>query len=120
MNLLELALSLLLGGLGVLVAERLVPNMKIRGGFPSAVLIGGIYGLLKIAAQKLLILLSLPLVILSLGLFILVINAFLLWLTDKLVDRLEIRTVGSLFGATLILSIVDILFHLALHRSPLF
>ena len=109
-SVLALLIAIVLGGLGVWLVDRLLPGFQVRGGFGSAMLVGGVYGLLKFLLGGLLTLLSLPLVIVTLGLFLIVINAFLLWITDKLLTRLWIRSVGSLLLATIVLSVIDILF----------
>lgn len=120
MDALGLFFAIILGGVGVWIVAWLVQGFEIRGGFVSAMLIGGIYGLLKYLLGTLLIILALPLVILSLGLFLVVINAFLLWITDKLLPRLEIRSLGALLLATIALSAIDILFGWLLGYSGLY
>lgn len=120
MDITGIIISLLLGGLAIIVVAKVVPGFRIRGGIGSAILVGAVYGVLKIFLQKLLIILSLPLVILTLGLFILVINAFLLWLTDKLVKRFHVRSVFSLLLGALLLSIIDLAMQLAIRHSALF
>lgn len=100
--------SLLLSGLGMLLVSRLLPGMQIRGGLGSAIVVAFVYGLLKTLLQKVLIILTIPFVALTFGAFILVINAFLLWLTDKLLKRLEVNSFISLLLAAGALSLVDI------------
>lgn len=112
--------SLLLGGLAVMLVAKILPGFRIRGGFGSAVLVGLVYGVLKGLLQTLLIVVSLPLVVITLGLFVLVINAFLLWLTDKLMTRFQVRSLGSLLLGALLLSLVDVAFQLVLRHGTLF
>jgi putative membrane protein len=120
MDISGILVSLLLGGLAVIVVAKLVPGFRIRGGIGSAILVGAVYGVLKIVLQTFLIVLTLPLVILTLGLFILVINAFLLWLTDKLMTRFTVRGFGSLMLGALLMSIIDLAMQLSLRHSALF
>ncbi len=120
MDLQTFLISLLLGGLGVLIVARILPGFKLEGGFGSAILVGAVYGVLKALFQTLLIVLTLPLVVLTLGLFILVINALLLWLTDKLLGRLRIRSFGSLVAGAFLLSLIDWGFQLLVRHSALF
>ena len=101
------AVSLILGALAFLIVARVLPNFEVRGGFGSAFVVALVYGLLKVLLQKALIIVTLPMVVLSLGLFIIVINAFLLWLTDKLLERFEIRGLGTLALGTLLLTLFD-------------
>jgi putative membrane protein len=100
-------ISLLLGALGFLLVARLLPGFEIRGGFRSAFVVALVYGILKMLMQKVLIVVTLPMVILSLGLFILVINGFLLWLTDKLLERFEVKNFATLALGTLLLAAFD-------------
>ena len=102
--------SLLLGGLAFLIVARILPGFRIQGGFGSAVLVAFVYGVVKALLWKLLVILTLPFVLITLGLFIFVINAFLLWLTGKIVSRLEVRSSGTLLLAALLLSILDFCF----------
>lgn len=120
MDLQSFIIALLLGGVGVLIVARLVPGFELRGGFGSAVLVGAVYGVLKAVFQTLLIVLTLPFVVVTLGLFVIVINALLLWLTDKLMHRLHIRSTGSLLLGALLLSLIDIAFQLTMRNSALF
>ena len=114
-------MSLLLGGLAVMAVARLVSGFHVKGGFGSYVLVGLVYGILKMLLQKILIVVTFPAVILTLGLFILVINAFLLWLTDKLMKRFTVDSAGSLFIGALLLSLIDWVFQLILRgHSALF
>jgi putative membrane protein len=116
----QLIIAIILGGVAVALTNRWVRGFRVLGGFKDAMVIGAVYGLLKILLQKLLILLTLPMVILSLGLFIVVINAFLLWITQKLLKRLEIESAGDLLVSTIFLSFFDLVFHLVLSRGALF
>jgi putative membrane protein len=113
-------LSLVLGGLAFLIVARLLPGFEVRGGFGSAVLVAFVYGVIKALLWKLLVILSFPLVLLTLGLFIFVINAFLLWLTDKLVRRLEVRSFGTLIVAAFLLSVLDFAFRVVINRGAFF
>jgi len=112
--------SLLLGGLAFLIVSRLLPGFRLRGGFGSAVFVAFVYGVIKALLFWVLVALTLPLVVVTLGIFIFVINAFLLWLTDLLLDRLEVRGFGTLIVAAILLSIIDFVFRAVLTRGAFF
>jgi putative membrane protein len=114
------AFSLALGGLAFLIVARVLPGFRIKGGFGTAVLVAFVYGVMKALLWKLLVLLTLPFVIVTLGLFIFVINAFLLWLTDKVLARLEVRGPFTLLAAAGLLSVIDFAFHLLIGRGATF
>jgi putative membrane protein len=102
-------LSVLLAGVAVMVASMLVPGFKVRGGFGSAVLVGLVYGVLKLFLKVPLLILAWPAVLLG-GLFaFFAANAFLLWVTDKLLEDFELESFSSLLLGTLVLSIIDLL-----------
>lgn len=104
---LGLVISLFLSALSLLAVARLLPGFEVRGGMRSALVVALVYGVLKVLLQKALILVSLPFVIVTFGAFVLVINAFLLWLTDKVLERFEIRSLGTLIVGTLLLTAMD-------------
>src|SRR5262245_29934426 len=116
MNLLAFLISLLLGGVSVLIVARILPGFRLKGRFGDAVVVGAVYGLLKALFQTLLIVLTLPFVVVTLGLFIILINALLLALTDKLLGRLEIKSFGSLVTGAVLLSLIDWGFQLLLRQ----
>ena len=119
-SLTQFIVTLLLGGVAFLIVARVVPGFHLRGGFGSAMVVALVYGVLKMLLQKILIILSFPLVVVTLGLFIVVINAFLLWLTDKLLARVEIRGAGALILATVLLSLIDWGFMLLVRNGAIF
>jgi putative membrane protein len=112
--------SLLLGGLAVMITASILPNFKIEGGFKTSLVVALVYGLLKALLQGWLITFTLPAVALTLGLFIIVINAFLLWLTDLLIDKFEVKTKGALVMGALLLSLIDWGFQLVLRSGTIF
>ena len=119
-GLVPFAVSLLLGAVAFLIVARVLPGFRLRGGFGSALLVAFVYGVIKALLWTLLVVISLPLVVVTLGLFIFVINAFLLWLTDKLLGRLEIRGFGTLIFAAFLLSVIDFVFRLVVHHGAFF
>src|SRR5262249_52794258 len=112
--------SLALGGLAFLIVARIVPGFRLRGGFGSAVLVALVYSVIKALLWKLLVILTLPFVVITLGLSIFVINAFLLWLTQKIVPRLEVRGFGTLLLSAFLLSILDFCFRAVIHGGAIF
>jgi putative membrane protein len=117
---LAFVLSLLLGGLAFLIVARVLPGFRLRGGFGSAVLVAFVYGVIKSLLWKLLVILSLPLVLVTLGVFIFIINAFLLWLTDKILRRMEVRGFGTLILAAFLLSVLDFVFSAVIRGGAFF
>ncbi|MEZ4453053.1 MAG: phage holin family protein [Nannocystaceae bacterium] len=115
-----LAVSLVLGAVALLAVAAIVPGFEIRGGLRSALVVALVYGLLKMVLQKVLILVTLPMIIVSLGAFMLVINAFLLWLTDKVLERFEMKGFGALALGTLLLTGFDLLARVIVRGGTIF
>ena len=58
-----------------------------------------------------------PLIILTLGLFNLVINGALLYIVDKYSDNITINGLPALLYGTLIITVINIIFHVSEHAS---
>ena len=102
-------MSVLAFSLSVLVVAKLLPSVHIRG-FKSAIGVAIVYGLLKFFFYKILVFMSMPFIFISLGLFLIVINAGLLWTTDKLIDGFKIDGLFSTLVASVLISILDVVF----------
>lgn len=97
-------MRILLNGLGLWAASRLLAGVHYEGDLWYLLLAGLVVGLLNLLVKPLVTLLSLPLVFVTFGLFYLVINGFLFWLADKLLDGLRVDSfvwamAGGLFLA---------------------
>ena len=99
-------ISALVTAIGVLVAARIVPGIRVRS-FGSAFVFAVILAILNVILGKVLILLALPFVLLTLGLFLIVINGFLFWLADKVVEGVEIDGFGSAMLGSLVTSLIS-------------
>lgn len=93
--------------LSVFIVARLMPFVHVRS-YNTAVIVAGLYGILKYLFTWLLVFLTLPLVIVTLGLFLVVINAFLLWVTDKLIEGFEIEGLFGTLVASVLISVLDV------------
>tara|TARA_B100000700_G_C14854389_1_gene765573 strand:- start:52 stop:393 length:342 start_codon:yes stop_codon:yes gene_type:complete len=105
----SIIMSILAFSLSVLVVARLMSSVHVRG-FGTTIAVAIVYGILKFLFYKILVFLSFLFVMLTLGLFLIVINAFLLWITDKLIDDFEIESFGSTVIASILISILDVVF----------
>ncbi|HYK91963.1 MAG TPA: phage holin family protein [Acidobacteriota bacterium] len=101
----------LTGGLGLLIATRVVPGLHYRGDVLQFILLALLFGLINALLKRLLTILTCPLVLLSLGFFLLVINALLLWLTGTLGQGLGIQfrvdSFGAAFWGGIVISLVS-------------
>ena len=101
---LRLIINVLLSA-GLLYAiASLLPGVRMRS-FGTAVIVAVVYGVLSYLLFWVIALITFIPMLLSFGLFGLVINTFLLWLTDKLVDDFEIRSLGMTFVMAVFLTL---------------
>lgn len=82
----RMLVQVLLNGVALLVAGKLVPGISYQGGWTYLLLAGLVLGLINLLVKPLVTFFSLPLIVLTLGLFFLVINAAMLKLADLLLD----------------------------------
>ena len=94
---------LLTAGL-VYILASVLPGVRMRT-FGTAVVVALVYGVLNYFLFWVLALITFIPMLLSLGLFGLVINTFLLWVTDKVVDDFEIRSLGMTFIMAVLLTV---------------
>ena len=94
---------LLTSGL-VYVLATLLPGVRMKS-FGTAVIVALVYGVLNYLLFWVIALITFIPMVLSLGLFGLVINTFFLWVTDKLVDDFEIRSLGTTFLMAVLLTL---------------
>ncbi len=73
---------IVLNGVGLWAASRLLPGIHYEGGLLYLLLAGFVLGAVNVLVKPIVTLLSLPFVVLTLGLFFLVINGLMVWLVD--------------------------------------
>jgi putative membrane protein len=88
-----------IGGLGLLIADALLPGIRYDGTAVEFIVLALIFGLVNALLKPILSVLTCPLVLLTLGLFMLVINALLLGLTSALGRLIGIPFFVDSFGA---------------------
>ena len=86
------------------VLASVLPGVRMKS-FGTAVVVALVYGFLNYFLFWAIALITFIPMLLSFGLFGLVINTFLLWLTDKLVDDFEIRSLGTTFLMAVLLTL---------------
>ena len=113
-----LLLRWLISAASIVLVAWLLPGIDVGSGTPgvvTALVGGGLLGVLNLIVKPVLVLLSCPLVLLSLGLFLFVINAAVLLLASNLSQRLGYPFhvdgwLTAIFGSILI-TIVSWLLH---------
>src|SRR3954471_22927841 len=102
----------------VLALSRLIPAVHVRS-VGTALVVAVVFSLLNFFLGWLIkVALFIP-GLLTLGLLFLfldfIVNTVLLWLTDKLIGAFEIRTTGALLMSSAVITIVNSVFHFAMH-----
>ncbi len=105
--------AVLANALGLYLAQRYVPGFVITPFTISVLsLLAAILTVLNALAKPLLKLLLGPFILITLGLGIIVINAIILYALDYFSPQLTITTIPALFFGTLIISAVNLVFHI--------
>jgi putative membrane protein len=101
---------ILLGGLAVFVASRLLPGVTVDG-FGTALVVSVVLGLINATLRPLLLLLTLPLNIMTLGLFTFVIIGGLVLLAAAMVPGFHVAGFGWALAFALTLSVLNAILH---------
>lgn len=116
-------LAIIVGGnmIALWVAETYVPGFVVSGGWVIFLLAAIVLAVLNFLLKPLLTLILGPVIVLTLGLGVLVVNAVILYLLPVVSDHIDflrgsitIQSIPALFFATLVVSIVNFIIHLAL------
>ncbi len=106
MNLLA---RLVLNGLGIVVAAKLVPGVAYQGSLAYLLLTGIVVGALNLLVKPIVTLLSLPAILVTFGLFYLVVNGLLFWLAAALLDGLSVSGCLPAILGGLVLALFNLL-----------
>jgi len=116
-------LVIVVGGnaLALWVAYIWVPGFVLGGNWVTLILIALVLAVLNFFLKPILTLVLGPVIILTLGLGVLVVNAIILYLLPMVASHIDIlhgsiiiQSIPALFFATLIISIINFIIHLAL------
>jgi len=99
-------ITILVTAVGVMVAARIVPGVRVRS-IGSALVFAFVLAVLNAILKTALVVLAFPFILITLGLFMLIINAFLFWLADKVVKGVEVDGFGAVILGSLVTSAVS-------------
>ncbi|MCU0611795.1 MAG: phage holin family protein [Candidatus Eisenbacteria bacterium] len=106
---------IIFNAIAIYLAARVIPDVDFRGGVWELLLAGFLFGVLNAVLKPLLVILSLPLIVLTLGVFYLVVNGLILLLLAWLLPALSVSGLLAAVLATLLMGLVNLLLHAALH-----
>jgi len=106
----------------VLGIARFLPDVEVKG-FGTAVIVSVVFSVLNFMLGWLIhVVLFVP-ALLTLGLLFFfipfIVNTAMLWLTDKLIAAFEIKTLRALLTSAAVITVVNWLFHAAVHSHRL-
>jgi len=116
-------LAIIVGGnaLALWIANMYVPGFALSGNWVTLVLIALVLAGLNFLLKPVLTLILGPVIVLTLGLGVLVVNAIILYILPIIADHIDflhgsiiIQNIPALFFATLIVSVINLIIHLAL------
>jgi len=106
----------------VLALSRIFSTVRVKS-VGSAFLVAVVFSVLNVLLGWLIRAFLFVPAVLTLGLLFLfipfIVNAVLLWLTDKLLAAFEIQTTGALLASAAVVTLVNGVFHMALHAQRL-
>lgn len=86
-----------------------LPLVNYQGTYQTLVIAGAVLGFVNVFIKPIVNLITLPLRLLTLGLFTIIINMFIIWMID-IIFLGDIFTWASLFWATVIVGILNLMF----------
>ncbi len=116
-------LVIIVGGnaLALWVANTYVSGFVLNGNWVTIMLIALVLAILNFLLKPILTLILGPVIILTLGLGVLVVNAIILWILPIIADHIDflhgsiiIQNIPALFFATLVVSVINFIIHVAL------
>ncbi|RJP45017.1 hypothetical protein C4587_01085 [Candidatus Parcubacteria bacterium] len=105
--------AILLNSFGLWVALTYIPGFSLPGDIRTVVSIAFVLTVLNLVLKPVLSLILGPVIVLTLGLGMLLVNGVVLFVLDIIVETLRIEPILSLVYATLLFSIINLVFHLA-------
>ncbi len=98
--------NLIINGIAVYVASRIIPGVTINDFF-TAIVVYVVLAIINTFIKPILIVLTLPVNVLTLGLFTLVINAIIIMMVDSLVPGFKVNGFITALIFSLVLSVVS-------------
>ncbi len=102
----QLLVRWLVLALGVMLATKIVPNIRCDDG-TTLIVVVLVLSFCNAILKPLLVLFTLPFILITMGLGVLVINALLFLLVGKVVDGFEVGGFWSAFGGAFVVSVTN-------------
>ncbi len=93
-------------------AATYIHGFEISGGPTEVLKIAAVFTILNFVLRPILKLVLGPIIILTLGLGLILVNALILFILDNLSASLTIQTIPALVYATLLIGVINFIFHI--------
>lgn len=104
----RLLLTLLGNAAGIYAAAQFIDGFDFTGSYFNLAIAAAVFTLINWTIRPITKLISGPLILLTLGLFTIIVNMAMLWLLDLVISSLVILNLASLFWATLLISLINL------------
>ncbi|MBI4087682.1 MAG: phage holin family protein [Candidatus Liptonbacteria bacterium] len=109
----KIVVAILANAIALVAAATYISGFNLDGDFKKIVGIAIILTVLNFVLKPILKLVFGPVIVLTLGLGIILVNALVLYVLDIIAKNLTIETIPALFYATILVGVVNFVFHLA-------
>lgn len=109
----HIVVTIIANAIGLIAAARFVSGFDLNVDTMSLLTLAAILAALNFFLKPILKLFLGPIIVLTLGFGIIVVNAFILYLLDISSQNLRIETIPALIYASVIIGLVNFVFHLA-------
>lgn len=109
----KIVVAIVLNAIGFWLAIKYISGFSVSGDFKQFLAIAVLFTALNFFLKPILKLVLGPIIILTLGLGVVIVNALIIYILDIFSQNLTIETVLALLYTTLIMSAINVVFHLA-------
>ena len=109
----KIVVAVLANAIALLVASAYIPGFKMEGDLKQVFGMALILTVLNFILKPILKLVLGPVIVITLGLGLVLVNALILYVLDIISKNLTIETIPALLYATILVGVVNFIFHLA-------
>lgn len=109
----KIIVAIIANAVGLWAANAYIPGFVIAGGIKELLVLSFVLTALNFLIKPILKLIFGPVIVLTLGAGLIVVNALILYILDILSKNLTIETIPALIYSTILIGIINFVFHLA-------
>jgi len=110
-------LAVAINGLALYAADKIIPGFSVSGDLKTFAIVALALTLLNWVVKPVLKLLLGPIIVLTLGLGLILVNMLLMYILDISFPEISIEDVPALILSSLLVGVVNFIFHSATKRS---